>query len=263
MGLLSFLDRKPKEQPKPLLHTENFITLAMMGVKDPEYRAYFYRRLLEIELFAVLSPDSIVPGDGANAEELPMISVLTLPSDEIALFSSVEYINDPTVRTLGLRGTEMLALFPGKKLAIDPVLAHGVQLTPELVTNILNGEVFRSSSSEDIDSSNQIDENDRRSIRYDPLIAVRLIELFKTMPSMEAAHLSVVKDSPRDTFPHWVVGVYSDVDSDILFPKLAAHLKGMIGEKMFVDFADLHDKRTHMYVKKGSKPFYSKHVRPE
>jgi hypothetical protein len=253
MGLLSFLDRKPKEQPTPLIHTENFLTLAMMGAKDPEYRRYFYRLLLDIELFAVLSPDSVLPGDGIGPEEAPLISVLTLPTDEIALFSSVEYINDATVRTLALRGSEMLALFPERTLAIDPISAHGVQLTPELVSNILIGEVFRSGS------VGYSTDEERSAMQYHPLIAVRLIELFKTMPSMEAAHLSVVKDSARDSIPHWVVGVYSDVDSDILFPKLAAHLKGMIGKDMFVDFADLHDKRTHFYVKKGSKPFYSRH----
>jgi hypothetical protein len=252
MGIFDFLDRKSKENPTPLIHTENFETLAMMGVKNSEYRAYFFRRLLEIELSAVLSPDSMIHGEGSSLED-SMISVLTFDTDVVALFSSLAYIDDPSARTLTARGTEMLSLFRDKQVAIDPISAHGVQLSPELVSNILNGEVFRESSSE------YASENERRAMQYDPLIALRLIELFKTMPSMEAAHLSVVKDSPTDRIPHWVVGVYSDVDSDILFPKLAAQIRGIIGQDCFVAFADLHDKRTHGYVKKGSKPFYSRH----
>jgi hypothetical protein len=246
MGLFNFLKKTPERTSGPDIEGETIATLAMGAVNSPRYRSAFFKKLLESELFGVIPSEGVYPSFGVLMEET-QFRFLSLDTGHVAIFTNKYYIEDALQQAafIQMKGETLLKAFATKPVAIDPFCFHGLNLSGELIQQVLSGKA--------IDSPEECEVPESR-------IAIDLKNLFASMPMIEAAHLSLVKNSPRHASPHWILGIYADEKNpEYLTQKIGESLKASFASEAYMDVVDLHDKRSHFLFAKGSKPFYSRH----
>ncbi|MHC5353892.1 enhanced serine sensitivity protein SseB C-terminal domain-containing protein [Myroides sp. LJL115] len=213
---MSFYNRNKNTNTAVKLNKNLAISkLIELSADQPEYRAVFYKRLLNDKIF-ILVDSNYSPDAQFNQGIDPNIPILTFDNQVIPIFTEQARIYDSgaitkEVEYLQVDARAFLELSIGSPIIVNPFSTFYKELVPNEIAQMLNGSIFTPNSAPIINvKMNAIigkPSSEPKELLED------LSDIFMSNPLVEAAHLGWTTSEEQLIEPHYIIAIESNENS--------------------------------------------------
>lgn len=233
--------------------------LLKKAATEPAYRAEFYDRLLNSDLF-VLTHGSDIPEGEHTLNEAASVSMVSFEDGKIPVFTSTERIFDKQVIDhqvdyLAMKGRDLFTTVRGATLILNPFSDFGKELLPDELERVLNGTIiFGSAQTITMEKSTEVLLGQPAIVPDEMLHSLKL--LFATKSGIRAAYLGWIHDAKSNIPPHYVIGVETEGEASELIREAGFTAQQHLKPGEFVDFLTVDESDGVSGYLRGTEPFY-------
>jgi hypothetical protein len=232
------------------------------ATNDPSQRSQFYRDLLDSELFFIIPIDETQKIGKRVIEQGTTMQFVSFENDGInwiPAFTSLVRLQQfltKESRFLKLKAKDFFEFALGAFVVLNPNTTYKKELTPEEITKILDGSIFRNYHEINITKETKILFG-APSV-YPTILVQGLKKVFVKNRHVLRAYLTLSQIPEFDEKPHYLIGIDVDGGWEEVLNNVSEATSKLIGKDDFVDFVQINQSDATEFLVNETKPFYKK-----